>query len=94
MRPVLLEPQRQGSFIYNPNPKVTVSFESGGVTVEETWQYVQDLLEVGKEKVFTVEWLINDAHLLIEWGREMESPQRRLKKLLGGFRMFWFGLRG
>lgn len=47
--PILLDPARQGSALYNPNPEVEV----GG----QRWRYVQDLLEVGAEPVFTVEWL-------------------------------------
>lgn len=48
-RPILLDPARQGSALYNPNPEVEV----GG----RRWRYAQDLLEVGEEPVFTVEWL-------------------------------------
>ncbi len=50
IRPVLLDPLRQGSAIYNPNPEITVG--------DERWHYVQDLLESGPDDaVFTVEWL-------------------------------------
>ena len=48
--PLLLDPARQGSLAYDPNPLITVG--------AETWCYASDLLDaVETDAVFTVEWL-------------------------------------
>jgi hypothetical protein len=48
--PLLLDPARQGSLAYDPNPLITVG--------AQTWRYAPDLLDaVERDAVFTVEWL-------------------------------------
>lgn len=57
--PVLLDPSRQGSNVYDPNPRVMVSYTpEAGLPVTESWTYRQDLLEATNvDNVFTIDWL-------------------------------------